>query len=164
MHFPLHPGLGPQGVPLSVLLKGYNLESAHARLRTIAEAEGLTFSPPSHAWDSRLAQELATWASSRGTSLHSALFRAVFVEGRNIGDLEVLAAIASEQGLPADEARDVLAKRTFRAKVDEDWQFARRIGVTGVPTYAIGDRGVVGAQPYEVLEQLAMQAGVPRSS
>ena len=31
-------------------------------------------------------------------------------------------------------------------------------GVTGVPTFVIGDRGVVGAQPYEALEQLVKRA------
>ena len=37
---------------------------------------------------------------------------------------------------------------------DENWKLSRRYGVTGVPTFVVGNRGVVGAQPYEVLEQL----------
>ncbi|HUG76363.1 MAG TPA: DsbA family protein, partial [Burkholderiales bacterium] len=38
---------------------------------------------------------------------------------------------------------------------------SRRYGVTGVPTFVIGKRGAVGAQPYEVLEQLVQEAGKP---
>jgi predicted DsbA family dithiol-disulfide isomerase len=162
VHFPLHPGLGPEGVALADLLKGYDLTAAHARLAAIAAAEGLPYVPRDRAWDTRLAQELGTWATERGTPIDDALFRAVFVEGRNVGDPDVLVAIAEEQGLPADEARTVLTDRTHRARVDADWASARTSGVTGVPTYAIGRTGVVGAQPYEVLEQLAIRSGVPR--
>jgi predicted DsbA family dithiol-disulfide isomerase len=162
VHFPLHPGLGQEGKALSELLRGYNLDAAHARLAKVAQDEGLPFTPATRAWDTRLAQELAKWADERGVSLHDALFRAVFVEGRNVGDPDVLVALASAGGLPEEEARRVVEQRTYRARVDEDWQFARKVGVTGVPTYAIGNQGVVGAQPYEVLEQLARGAGVPR--
>jgi predicted DsbA family dithiol-disulfide isomerase len=52
----------------------------------------------------------------------------------------------------------VLEKRTFKAAVDEDWKLSRQIGVTGVPTFVAGRRGVVGAQPYETLEELVRRA------
>ena len=57
-------------------------------------------------------------------------------------------------GLPIDAAREVLEKRTYRAAVDADWKLSREYGITGVPTFVVGRRGVVGAQPYEALEQL----------
>lgn len=150
-------------MPLSELLKGYDLTAAHARLAQVAAAEGLPFSPPDRAWDTRLAQELASWADAGGgPPLHAALFRAVFVEGRNVGDPEVLVAIATEAGHDPAAVRDALDRRLGRAAVDRDWAMARQVGVTGVPTYAIGGRGVVGAQPLAVLEQLALAARVPR--
>jgi predicted DsbA family dithiol-disulfide isomerase len=52
----------------------------------------------------------------------------------------------------------VLATRSFKAAVDADWQKSREYGVTGVPTFVAGGRGVVGAQPYEVLERLVKEA------
>jgi len=67
-------------------------------------------------------------------------------------------------GLPVDEARRVLQDRTFKAAVDADWALSRRYGVTGVPTFVAGRRGVVGAQPYEMLEQLVRQAANPREA
>ena len=44
-----------------------------------------------------------------------------------------------------------------RAAVDADWEKSRRYGVTGVPTFVVGRQGVVGAQPYEALEELVRQ-------
>ena len=52
-----------------------------------------------------------------------------------------------------------LERRTFRDAVDADWELSRRYGVTGVPTFVVGRQGVVGAQPYEVLEQLVLKEG-----
>ena len=57
-----------------------------------------------------------------------------------------------------DRAREVLEKRTFKDAVDEDWKLSRQYGITGVPTFVVGRHGVVGAQPYEALEQLVQKA------
>jgi predicted DsbA family dithiol-disulfide isomerase len=107
-------------------------------------------------FNSRLAQELASWAASQpgGEAIHDALFRAYFVDGKNIGDPEVLVQISKQLGLDEAKAREVIEKRTHKAAVDADWEKSREYGVTGVPTYVVGDRGVVGAQPYETLEDL----------
>jgi predicted DsbA family dithiol-disulfide isomerase len=107
-------------------------------------------------FNSRLAQELASWAVSQpgGEAIHDALFRAYFVDGKNIGDPDVLVELAKSVGLSADEAREVIDTRSHKAAVDADWEKSREYGVTGVPTYVVGDRGVVGAQPYETLEAL----------
>lgn len=65
-------------------------------------------------------------------------------------------------GLPADESRRILSERAFRAAVDRDWAYARALGVTAVPTFVAGGHAVIGAQPYEALEQLVQLAGAKR--
>ena len=80
------------------------------------------------------------------------------MDGLNIGDAEVLVRLAKSVGLPEDKAGEVIQKRTFQDAVDADWEKSRNYGVTGVPTFVAGGYGVVGAQPYEALEQLASQA------
>jgi len=70
----------------------------------------------------------------------------------------VLLEIVAEVGLPVAAAREVIEKRTFKEAIDRDWALSRQYGITGVPTFVAGHRGVVGAQPYEVLEQLVKQA------
>src|SRR5205085_12505172 len=121
---------------------------------------GLPYNRRSHTYNSRLAQELAKWADSKPgfEAIHSKLYQAYFVDGKNIGDPNVLVAIAETVGLPGDEARSVLDERTFKEAVDADWQKARRNGVTGVPTFVSSGHKVVGAQPYDVLVQLIQAA------
>jgi predicted DsbA family dithiol-disulfide isomerase len=119
-----------------------------------------------YTYNSRLAQELGAWAETRdGGRIHDEVFRAYFVDGVNLADVDTLVAVAERAGLPAGEARAVVTERRFRDVVDRDWTRSRQLGVTGVPTFVAGDRGVVGAQPYEVLERLVVAAGArPRPS
>ncbi len=97
-----------------------------------------------------------------GEAIHLALFQAYFAGGRNIGEVETLVEIAKSAGLRQDEARRVITERTCREAVERDWTESRRLGVTGVPTFAAAGYAVVGAQPYEVLEQLIVAAGARR--
>ena len=123
------------------------------------DAEGLAYRPRTHTYNSRLAQEVAKWAETKagGNAIHDALFKAYFVDGRNIGDSDVLVNVAQSVGLPADEAAEVLRERRYRTSVDADWAKSREYGVTGVPTFVVAGRGIVGAQRYEVLVQLVNQ-------
>jgi predicted DsbA family dithiol-disulfide isomerase len=73
----------------------------------------------------------------------------------------VLLDIAQRVGLSVDGAREVLEKRPFKDAVDEDWKLSREYGITGVPTFVVGRYSVVGAQPYEALEQLVRKAAAP---
>jgi predicted DsbA family dithiol-disulfide isomerase len=163
VHFPLHPDTPPQGKSLQALFagRGYDIESMQAQMRARMAAEGLPYGKRTMTYNSRLAQELAAWADTQpgGEAIHDAMFRAYFVDAKNISDPDVLVGIASSVGLPADQAREVIEQRTHKAAVDADWEKSRQYGITGVPTFVIGNQGVVGAQPYEVLEELVRQAG-----
>lgn len=162
VHFPLHPDTPQEGKSLEELFRGrgYDVAKMQAQMRARMEAEGLPYGNRTMTYNSRLAQELGAWADTQpgGEAIHDALFRAYFVDARNIGDPEVLVEIAASVGLPAEKAREVIEKRTHKAAVDADWEKSRQYGVTGVPTFVVGNRGVVGAQPYEVLEELVRQA------
>ncbi|MGI9379381.1 MAG: DsbA family oxidoreductase, partial [Methyloligellaceae bacterium] len=46
--------------------------------------------------------------------------------------------------------------------VDADWAKSQEYGVTGVPTYVANGYGVVGAQPYDALEQFLDKLNAPR--
>lgn len=162
VHFPLHPETPSEGRSLEELFagRGYDIPKMQAQMRARMAAEGLPYGERKMTFNSRLAQELAKWADSQpgGEAIHDALFRAYFVEGRNIGDPRVLVEVAESVGLPGDEARNVIETRSYQAAVDADWEKSRRYGVTGVPTFVAGQHGVVGAQPYEALERLIVQA------
>jgi predicted DsbA family dithiol-disulfide isomerase len=166
VHFPLHPDTPPEGRSMAEFYAARNLdpEAMYQRMKRLMDAEGLPYGRRTHTYNSRLAQELGKWADTQpgGAALHDALYRAYFVEARNIGDPEVLLDVAQSVGLPAAEARAVLDERRFKDAVDADWEKSRDYGVTGVPTFVVGDRGVVGAQPYDVLEQFVEEMGARR--
>ena len=148
---------------LADLFAGRNvdIQAMQARMRGLMAQEGLPYGQRTKTYNSRLAQELGKWGDTQpdGGSIHAALFRAYFVDGKNIGQLDTLVEIANQAGLSGAEARQVLQTRRCREAVDADWQRARALGITGVPTFVANGRGVVGAQPYAVLEQLVLAAG-----
>ena len=152
---------------MAELYAGRNVdpEAMYQRMKGLMDAEGLPYGRRTHTYNSRLAQELGKWADTQpggGDALHDALYRAYFVDNRNIGNADILVEIAEAVGLSGEEARKVLAERRFKDAVDADWAKSRQFGVTGVPTFVASGYGVVGAQPYEVLEQLAAKAGAAR--
>lgn len=154
--FPLHPDTPQEGLLLKDLFAGRNfdIDAAQARLKQLMDAEGLKFNQRTHTYNSRLAQELA----KAFDQLRDPLYKAYFEDARNIGDVDVLVDIAQSAGIPASDARTVLTERTFKSAVDEDWERARRYGITGVPTFVAGNQKLVGAHPYEMLEKLVIAA------
>ena len=168
VHFPLHPDTPMEGRSLEELFAGRNVDvdDMYRQMKARMDAEGLPYGMRTHTYNSRLAQEVGAWADTQegGEAIHDALYRAYFVDTRNIGDVEVLMEIVAAVGLDVEAAREALTERRFKDAVDADWARSRAIGVTGVPTFVAGGYGVVGAQPYEVLERLVEEAASnPRS-
>ena len=163
MHFPLHPETPQEGRSLEELFASRNvdMEAMYTRMKGLMDEEGLPYGKRSHTYNSRLAQELGKWADTQpdGEAIHDALYRAYFVEAVNVGDVDALLTIAGDVGLDVYAAREVLQSRNFSDAVDADWDLSRRYGVTGVPTFVAAQKAVVGAQPYEVLENLLQEAG-----
>ena len=142
------------------------VETRRIRMKSLMEQEGLPFGERKMTYNSRLAQELGKWAEGKadGDRIHEALFRAYFVDNINIAKPEVLVKLVEQVDLPVDEAREVLAGRVFKSEVDADWKRCRDNGITGVPTFMIDGSVIVGAQPYEALEQFVRQNSKPENS
>lgn len=162
IHFPLHPDTPSEGRSLEDLFagRGMDIPKMQAQMRERMEAEGLPYGNRTMTFNSRLAQELGAWAETQegGEAIHDALFRAYFVDGKNVGDIDTLVSVAGSVGLSESKAREALEQRLFKEAIDADWAKSRAIGVTGVPTFVAANRGVVGAQPYEALVELVSQA------
>ena len=164
--FPLHPETPEDGLTLKELFAGQpiDIKKIRSRLREVADELGLPLGERKKTYNSRLAQELAKWAESKGEGdpFHEAIFRAYFVDGKNIGKVDELLALAKSICLPEKEARSVLEMRTFREAVDLDWSRSRALGITGVPTFVIDHRAIVGFHPYEVFEQFLESCSAKR--
>ena len=160
VHFPLHPDTPAEGRARE------DFKARNSHMKGLMEAEGLPYGDRSHTYNSRLAQEIGSWAETQpgGNSIHDKFFEAYFVDCRNIGDVEVIIDVVNSAGLDEQLARAVLADRSFKDAVDADWEKSHRYGVTGVPTFFSNGKGLVGAHPYEALEQLMNEAGAERRS
>lgn len=151
--FPLHPETPEEGMELSDLFAGREADFAamQSRLSHVAAAEGLPLTTRTRTYNSRLAQELGKWAEIRGegSSFRRAVYRAYFVQGNNIAQVDELLRIAGSIGLPMEEAGSVLATRSFAAAVDADWQRARELRITAVPTHLCGGRSLAGFRAFD---------------
>ncbi|TVS05227.1 MAG: DsbA family oxidoreductase [Rhodobacteraceae bacterium] len=132
-----------------------------------AEATGLTLDLPAitRTPDTLDAHRLIHWAGLEGrqNAVVAALFRAYFQEGRDIGDLATLAAIAERAGMDRRVTERLLASDADTAQIREAARAARARGIQGVPCFILdGQYAISGAQPVtlwrEVIDDLARGA------
>lgn len=158
--FQLNPGMPTEGVDRASYLEAKfggkaKAVEIYARVEQAARDAGLEidFSRIARMPNTLNAHRLIHWAGLEGrqTAIVSALFRAYWREGRDIGDASTLVEIAEAAGMDRALTTRLLA-------TDEDIEdlrardiHARQRGVTGVPCFIIGNQYVVsGAQPPEV--------------
>jgi len=161
--FELHPGVPPEG--MEVPFSPERIAEGRARFGRLAEEAGLEHGERTHWYDSRPAHEAVVWAAGvgRADDFKRAVFRSYFVENRNIGSPERLAELATGLGLDGDDLRRALTEGRHRAEVEAQYEEARQVGVTAVPTFVADDRyALVGAHPYENFEKLMAQVGAAR--
>lgn len=113
----------------------------------------------------RKAHETAAYARSvdRFAAVHEALFRACFLEGRDIGRVDVLLELGAEAGLDPDGLHVALGIDQYAEDVARDAREAAAHGVVGVPTLRRGDELFVGLHPYEELKAWLGSGPVGRS-
>ncbi len=132
----------------------------------MAAEAGLSMADRDWISNSRRALEAAEFARDRGLfdPFHRAVLSAYHAEGRDIGKLDVLREIATSAGLDADAMIAALDDGRYAGRVDEDLEMSRQIGLTGVPAFIIGNRAIVGAQPYNVFEYVMELLGREKRS
>jgi len=99
------------------------------------------------------AHRLIHWAGieQRQTLVVDLLFKAYFVEGRDIGDAEVLADIADTAEMDAAVVSKLLASDNDAEDIRKRDAHSREMGVQSVPTFIVANQHAVpGAQPPEV--------------
>ena len=106
--------------------------------------------------NSRPSLEATEYAKEHGKFeiFHDLLMKAFWEDGKNIGDMAVLEDMAKQSGLDWDELSRGLAERTYSDRVDEQIEVAHRIGINAIPAFIIGRYFFMGAQPYEMFQQV----------
>jgi predicted DsbA family dithiol-disulfide isomerase len=154
--FQLNPDLPAEGVDRRAYLtaKFGGPEPAaqiYERVRAAGAAVGIAF-----AFERILRQpntldahRLVSWAQRQGgaDALVERLFQAYFLEGRGVGERDVLATLAGEAGQDGGAARAYLASGHGADEVAAMDRRARELGIDGVPFFVFNHRvGVSGAQ------------------
>ena len=161
VQFPLHPETPQEGWSLEELFTGRDLDipAIQGHLRELMRLEGLPYGNRTHTYNSRLAQELSKWGERfpESSLLNQKIFEAYFVDGQNLANQNLLVKLAGEAGLSTQEAREVLENRVFKEAVDIDWMRSRQTGISGVPTFVIGQYRIAGAKSYKILERFVVK-------
>jgi predicted DsbA family dithiol-disulfide isomerase len=154
--FDLHPEYPPEGVP-----RPPSTGEMDARFAQL----GLTYNPPSIRANSMKALRLGEHARAEGLfdSLHARLMDAYWAEGQNIGDPEVLRALATDVGL--DGVEEILESDAYLDLVHASTAQAVAAGVTGVPAFVLDQRMLVlGAHPRSTFERAFAELDSNRSA
>jgi len=160
--FQLDPSLPADGLDRATYMASKfgpeRMAEIHAHLEQIGAELGIAFAfdKISRSPNTLNAHRLIRWAYAQGTqsAVVADLFKAYFVEGRDIGDSQVLADIAARHGLDGEIVSDWLADDHDRAAIEHEVQSAQRMGIQGVPFFIIdGKYGLSGAQPAEQIVQ-----------
>jgi len=127
-----------------------------AKIERVAEETGVALRIPERWIDSRAALEGAAFAEGYDciTAYHREVFAAVYEGTADIGDRRVLVHIAERVGLPMEEFAQSLATRRVALQIAANLEEARRYGVTGYPTFLLGEFPLTGIQPFETMRLL----------
>jgi len=166
--FELNPDIPLQGVDRRAYLEAKfgSAERAEQRydvVRAAGKSTGIAFEFDriKRVPNTRDAHRLIEWVQDRGDAgpLVERLFVGFFIEGRDIGDRTVLAAIAGEAGHDARGARTMLDSEANNVEIADGLRWAQDVGIGGVPFFIFGGRyAVSGAQEPELLAQAIAKA------
>lgn len=160
--YELNDATPPEGI---VLVDYYGVSQRkiallQASIKRRAAEVGLPYNAPEVICSTRKAHLLGEYARAQGqlAPLHRALFRAHFVDGRNLADDEVLGKLAEGAGLDPRGALAALDDPRYEEAFDASLRRAEELGITGVPTFLVDGRyKIVGAQPYTELRDTLLR-------
>jgi predicted DsbA family dithiol-disulfide isomerase len=161
--YELHPETPPGGIELSAKFGGKERVLAmQTRLLEFAKGFGIEeMKMRARSPNTRRALAIAEYARDRGKleRWRTLAMDAHWKRGLDLESDADLRALSAEAGLDPDAALAASRDPGFLSRIDRKRAEAEDLGVTGIPTFVIGERGVVGCQPYEVLARFVEAAG-----
>jgi predicted DsbA family dithiol-disulfide isomerase len=158
---PEWPSDGATAVQMSQLGDPEARKKGWERISSMAESVGLAMKPPSVLTNSRIALAVAEFARDSGAdheAFEERVYRAYFNEDANIGDRETVLRLAGEVGLDLAQVDDAIKSPRYELRLKNNALMANQRGVSGVPTFFIGDYPLVGAQSPEVMRKILKRA------
>ncbi len=136
-----------------------NAKSVYDRIREAGASEGIDFNFEgiSHTPNTVDSHRLVRYAErhDKQDAVVEALFQAYFMDGRNIGEQDVLTEVAVSAGLEEAAVRSYLTSNEDADAIRAEDAQARNVGINGVPCFIFNGRHALpGAQSPEVFFQL----------
>ncbi len=162
--FQLNPDLPPEGTDRKGYLEAKfggpeRAKEIYARVSAAGRNAGLDLNfdgilkqPNTLAAHALIAYAQSVDDGRHGDAVAERLFRAYFVNGEFIGDIDVLVAIAAECGLDPNATRAVISEAATLAQIAAQDAGVRQQGITGVPFFVFNQKiALSGAQPPDVM-------------
>jgi len=153
----IHPEFPPQGKKRTRTLKS---KSFAETIREMAKEDNIEVKLPGYATNSRLSLEASEFAKIKGKFLefHIGVYEAYFLEGRNIGDIEIVLDIGEKAGLHRSDLVECLNKRTMFDNIEANKKEAEDNIILGVPTFIFGNFPVHGNQSTQTMRHIIKRA------
>ena len=144
-----------------------NAKAIYDRVRLAAKQVGLTlhFDDITVQPNSTKMHELiyASKKTALTDDLIEALFKAFFIDGRDLSRKENIRQIARDVGMSDEVIHDAVENDNYAGQVSEDLKESQRLGISGVPFYVINaEIGLSGAQPPEIIAKTILDT-LPRA-
>jgi len=155
--FEIHPEVPLEGMPVEDLPYPPDVWARmQDALRQSAAEEGLDVGKRPKVSNTHQALAAGAYAQAeepdRFPMFHERLFKGYFAEGGDLGDPDVVERLASEAGLATARLNQALSEGRYESALTEATEDARRMGISGTPTFVFDRRfATSGAQPTETL-------------
>ena len=155
--FEIHPETPKAGMDLNNLPypKEY-LDMMKANIKKLADDVGISLKLSEKLPNSRLALYISEFARKNGKfdDFHKLVFDSYWKDGKDIGDQALLLGLAETVGLNRNDILDYINSEEPKSELTKSLKDLKQYGINGVPTFIIGDKIVVGAQPYDVFQKV----------
>lgn len=150
----IHPETPLTGIPISQIESRF-FNEMWLTVERLAKESGITMNAPTVLSNSSLAIIASEYARKENMfeTFHDAVFRAYWQEGKDIGDIKVLLDIAKTIGLDPSGLNEYFKKDDWEESIKKQSQSAKDHQVSGVPTFIIGEKTIIGAQPYNIIKE-----------
>jgi predicted DsbA family dithiol-disulfide isomerase len=158
----LHPEVPPEGKTMSIAPDSDRRQATMAWLKEMAPDMATRMRFPGKMQFSFFAFEAMEFAEDRGRALpfKTAVFDALWVEGKDIAQAATLQEAAEKAGLDAEDLGRALRDRTYRQRTAETVVTARNLGITLTPTMILGRTKITGWHYYEVMQTVLQKQGI----
>jgi predicted DsbA family dithiol-disulfide isomerase len=155
--FEIHPETPKEGTDLNNLpYPEEYLDMMKANIKKLADDVGISLKLSDKLPNSRLALYLSEFARKNGKfdDFHKLVFDSYWKDGKDIGDQAFLLGLAETIGLNRNDMLEYINSEEPKSKLTKSLKDLKQYGINGVPTFIIGDKIVVGAQPYDVFKNV----------